>query len=189
MANEFEAMAGVNLQELTDDELENLRKYGEMMVAGGTPSAGTRAYGIADILNRTAKLKAAERAKYGLAGLEFGENKRKFAETMGLEREKFGFEKQKAEKEMSLFEQALADTREARKKEQKNWWQKYLGTALGTGLGLVTGGWASKLLRLGTTATTAGKIGMGSPYLFGVNEPDVNKLDFYRNPLSARTLF
>ena len=174
---EFQAMEKSvipKIRNMTDDQLQ---KFAELMISKGTPSAGIRAYGISDILTKGGELEAAERAKYGIAGLEFGESKRRFGETLGaeesrfgrtlgaeesrfgrqlgLEREKFAEERKWKEREYSLFEQQLADLREARKQEQKNWWKKYLGTAVGTGVGIATGGWLSGVLGVGKAASTA----------------------------------
>ena len=159
---EFQAMeksAIPKIRDMTDDQLQ---KFAEFMISKGTSSAGIRAYGISDILTKGGELEAAERAKYGIAGLEFGESKRRFGETLGaeesrfgrtlgaeesrfgrqlgLEREKFAEEKKWKEREYSLFEQQLADLKDARRKEAKNWWKKYLGQAAGIGLGLALPG-------------------------------------------------
>jgi len=207
---EFQAMEDSaiipKIRNMTDDQLQ---KFAELMISKGTPSAGIRAYGISDILTKGGELEAAERAKYGIAGLEFGESKRRFGETLGaeesrfgrtlgaeesrfgrqlgLEREKFAEEKKWKEREYSLFEQQLADLKEARRKEAKNWWKKYLGTALGTGLGLVTGNWLSGAIGIGKTAMTGatGQLFGGTPeqmnivqqypYLFGEESYAFNK--------------
>ena len=163
---EFQAMEELPISKIRDMTDDQLQKFAELMISKGTSSAGIRAYGISDILTKGGELEAAERAKYGIAGLEFGESKRRFGETLGaeesrfgrqlgLEREKFAEEKKWKEREYSLFEQQLADLRAARKQEQKNWWKKYLGTAVGTGLGIATGGWLSGVLGVGKTAVTA----------------------------------
>ena len=209
IAPEFEAMtqsAIANIRKLTDEQLE---RFGELMIRKGTPSAGIRGYGYSDILKGSAEREAAERAKYGVAGLQFGEQKRQFGETaagvesrfgreLGVRESQFGRtlgETQRQfdvgtklkERELSLFEQQLADLKEARRKEAKNWWKKYLGTALGTGLGLVTGNWLSGAIGIGKTAMTGatGQLFGGTPeqmsivqqypYLFGEESYAFNK--------------
>ena len=140
IAPEFEAMtqsAIANVRKLTDEQLE---RFGELMIRKGTPSAGIRGYGYSDILKGSSELEAAERSKYGLAGLEFGEGKRRFGETIGETQRQFDVGTKLKERELSLFEQQLADLKEARRKEAKNWWKKYLGQAAGIGLGLALPG-------------------------------------------------
>ena len=162
IAPEFEAMtqsAIANIRKLTDEQLE---RFGELMIRKGTPSAGIRGYGYSDILKGSAEREAAERAKYGVAGLQFGEQKRQFGETAAGVESRFGRElgaresqfgrtlgetqrqfdvgTKLKERELSLFEQQLADLKGARRKEAKNWWKKYLGQAAGIGLGLALPG-------------------------------------------------
>ena len=206
---EFQAMeesAIPKIRNMTDDQLQ---KFAELMISKGTSSAGIRAYGISDILTKGGELEAAERAKYGIAGLQFGEQKRQFGETAAGVESRFGRElgaresqfgrtlgetqrqfdvgTKLKERELSLFEQQLADLKEARRKEAKNWWKKYLGTALGTGLGLVTGNWLSGAIGIGKTAMTGatGQLFGGTPeqmnivqqypYLFGEESYAFNK--------------
>ena len=187
IAPEFEAMtqsAIANVRKLTDEQLE---RFGELMIRKGTPSAGIRGYGYSDILKGSSELEAAERSKYGLAGLEFGEGKRRFGETISETQRQFDIGTQLKKRKLSLFEQQLADLKEARRKEAKNWWKKYLGTALGTGLGLVTGNWLSGAIGIGKTAMTGatGQLFGGTPeqmnivqqypYLFGEESYAFNK--------------
>ena len=201
IAPEFEAMtqsAIANIRKLTDEQLE---RFGELMIRKGTPSAGIRGYGYSDILKGSAEREAAERAKYGVAGLQFGEQKRQFGETaageesrfsrtLGETQRQFDIGTQLKKRKLSLFEQQLADLKDARRKEAKNWWKKYLGTALGTGLGIATGGWLSGALGVGKIASTAmtgatGQLFGGTPeqmnivqqypYLFGEESYAFNK--------------
>ena len=151
IAPEFEAMtqsAIANIRKLTDEQLE---RFGELMIRKGTPSAGIRGYGYSDILKGSAEREAAERAKYGVAGLQFGEQKRQFGETaagiesrfgrtLGETQRQFDIGTQLKKRKLSLFEQQLADLKDARRKEAKNWWKKYLGQAAGIGLGLALPG-------------------------------------------------
>ena len=132
----FEAFLNDYKQQLSEMEDAKLEKFGKLMIQKSTTTAGVRAYGIKEILNDFQKIRASKTAELGIAGLEFGESKRRFGETLGETKRQFDIGTQQKEKELSLFEQSLKDLKDARKKERENWWKQYVGIAVGTGLSL-----------------------------------------------------
>ena len=174
--------------------LDELKQVGEYAVAHGIEASGTRMKPAMEIMTRAGEKKAETEAELGYKDIAFKEEKRRFGEELGERQRQFGittgltreqlaeqkrqynirmeWQRQQWAEQKALYEQALAEQEDARKKAAKNWWQPFLGAAVGTALGAVLGpaapaiggaalagaGWLSKGVGAG--------IGAGANYLW-----------------------
>ena len=112
--------------------LDELKQVGEYAVAHGIEASGTRMKPAMEIMTRAGQKKAETEAELGYKDIAFKEEKRRFGITTGLTREQLaeqkrqyniGMEWQRRQwaEQKALYEQALAEQEDARKKAAKNW--------------------------------------------------------------------
>ncbi len=86
---------------------------------------------------------------YGTKTAEMGLQRAREETELGKWQQQFGLQQQQLAQELKMFEDQYRLYREALRRQQEDWWKPVLGAALGTGLGVVTGGLGSKWLGLG----------------------------------------
>jgi len=164
--------------------LDELKQFGEYAVAHGIEASGTRMKPAMEIMTRAGQKKAETEAELGYKDIAFKEEKRRFGEELGERQRQFGittgltreqlaeqkrqynigmeWQRQRWAEQKALYEQALAEQEDARKKAAKNWWQPFLGAAVGTALGGFGGAALGSLFGLGKAATSIGTSALSS---------------------------
>ena len=156
--------------------LDELKQVGEYAVAHGIEASGTRMKPAMEIMTRAGEEKAETEAELGYKDIAFKEEKRRFGEELGERQRQFDItsaeQRRQWNEQKALYEQALQEQKDARKKAARDWWKPFLGTVVGTALGAVLGpaapaiggaalagaGWLSKGVGAG--------IGAGANYLW-----------------------
>ena len=81
---QFDAMQESAISKINMMTDEELKRFGELLVSKGTPSAGIKSSGYSDILNKSAILRADETARYGLAGLDYSRQSDQFFQKVAV---------------------------------------------------------------------------------------------------------